>query len=284
MKDYYKILGVAETATADQIKAAFRKLAVQYHPDRNPQPEAENVFKEANEAYEVLGSEAKRQEYDQQRRFGHAQASAGFGAGNFHFHTNFDGNINDIFSTIFGQGFGPFQRPVRNQDVHVQIEVTLEEVFQGKSIPVQFTDSSGKPVNLTVNVPKGIDHGTRLRYAGNGSRINPSLPPGDLMITIVVQPHPVFERNGPHLIYNLEVSLWESLLGCTKSVPSIDGKNIMVTVPRLCEDQTLLKIANRGLWQKSDVKTRGDLLVRAVIKWPEGLTDSQEAAIRSWVK
>ena len=104
------------------------------------------------------------------------------------------------------------------------------------------------------------------------------------MITIVVQPHPVFERNGPHLIYNLEVSLWESLLGCTKSVPSIDGKNIMVTVPRLCEDQTLLKIANRGLWQKSDVKTRGDLLVRAVIKWPEGLTDSQEAVIRSWVK
>ncbi len=280
MKDYYKILGVRESATADEIKSAFRKLAIKYHPDKNPGKEAEEMFKEANQAYETLCDAQKRQEYDNQRRFGTAGAS--FGPGHFHFHTNFNGDINDIFSSIFNQGgFGPFQRPVRNQDTHVQLDISLEDVFRGRSIPVQFTDSAGKHVNITVNVPAGIEHGTRLRYAGNGSRINPSLPPGDLIIVITVQPHPQFERSGPHLIYNTEVSLWESLLGCQKLVPGIDGTSVNVTVPALCQDQTFLKVAGRGLPAKNS-KQRGDLMVRVNIKWPSSLTQEQQAVLKGW--
>ena len=282
MKDYYKILGITESATADEIKSAFRKLAVKYHPDKNPGKAAEDTFKEANQAYEVLGDSQKRQEYDNQRRFG-GSAGASFGPGNFQFHNNFNGDVNDIFSSIFNQGgFSPFQRPVRNQDTHVQLDISLEDVLSGRSIPVQFTDSSGKHVNITVNVPAGIEHGTRLRYAGNGSRINPSLPPGDLIIVITVQPHPQFERSGPHLVYNAEISLWECLLGCQKIVPGIDSTSVNVTVPPLCQDQTFLKVAGKGLPVKNGSKQRGDLMVRVNVKWPSSLTQQQQDVLKTW--
>lgn len=274
-------MGVDETASAEQIKSAFRKLAVQYHPDRNAGAEAEALFKEANEAYETLSNAQKRQAYDNQRAFAQ-NPGANFGPGGFSFHTNFDGNINDLFANIFGGGgFGPFARPVRNQDTHVQLEITLEDVLLGRTIPVQFTDSSGKNVNITVNIPPGIDHGTRLRYAGNGSRINSSLPPGDLIITVLVQPHSQFERNGPHLIFNLTISLWQALLGCDQHINTIDGSHIKIHVPRLSQDQTILKVAGRGLPIRNS-RNRGDLLVRVCVVWPSQLSDSQVTAISNW--
>jgi curved DNA-binding protein len=276
MKDYYKILGVGEDSSQEEVKSAFRKLAVKYHPDRNRTAEAAELFKEANEAHETLSNPQKRQEYDQQRRFGGGQQG-------FHYHANFDGGINDIFNSIFGNGgFGPFQRPVRNQDTHAQIDVSLEDAFSGKHIPIQFTDSTGKVVNVTVSVPPGVEHGTRLRYAGNGSRINPSLPPGDLMIFINILPHATFERSGPHLICNLKLSLWQALLGCDQEIATIDKAVVKVTVPPLTQDQTLLKVAGRGMPLKNGGRNRGDLLIRACVAWPHSLSDEQKVHIQQW--
>ena len=278
MKDYYKILGVGDTASPEEIKSAFRKLAVKYHPDKNTSQEAAELFKEANEAHETLSNPQKRQEYDQQRRFGGNQH-------HFQFHSNFEGGINDLFSSIFGNGgFGPFQRQVRNQDTHVQIEVTLEDAFTGKHIPVQFTDSTGKVVNLTVSVPPGVEHGTRLRYAGNGSRINPSLPPGDLIIFINVLPHATFERSGPHLICNLALTLWQALLGCDQELSTIDKSVVKVSVPPLTQDQTLLKVAGRGMPLKNGGRNRGDLLIRVCVGWPASLSAEQQTQIQQWSK
>lgn len=269
-------MGVGEGASQEEIKSAFRKLAVKYHPDRNNSAQASELFKEANEAHETLSNPQKRQEYDQQRRFGGSQQG-------FHFHGNFDGGINDIFNSIFGNGgFGPFQRPVRNQDTHVQIEVTLEDAFSGKHIPIQFNDSTGKLVNITVSLPAGVEHGTRLRYAGNGSRINPSLPPGDLIIFINIVPHATFERSGPHLISNLKISLWQALLGTEQEIVTIDKSVVRVSVPPLTQDQTMLKVSGKGMPFKNGNRNRGDLLVRVCVLWPQSLTDQQKASISQW--
>ena len=290
MKDYYQILGVQPDATPDQIRSAYRKLAVQWHPDRNKDPGAEAQFKEINEANDVLSDAAKKQQYDQERQFG-GRAQGFPGGFNFRSQGFGDSDIHDIFEGIFrqhgfGGGFGPFgaQRPQRNPDTQVQIVITLEEAFQGKIIPVQFTDSTGKQVNITVTVPPGVEHGTRLRYAGNGNRVHVNLPPGDLYVIIALDQHPRFERDGPHLFTNLELSLWESLAGTEKLITSIEGSQVKVTVPALTKEGTMLRIKEKGMPTRADRKMRGDLHVRVLVRMPQSLNEEQQQAIAKWSK
>ncbi len=281
MKDYYSTLGVSESASADELKKAYRSLAMKYHPDRNKTPEAESKFKEINEAYDTLSDENKRNEYDQMRR-------GGGQPGGFHFEFRGGGSpFGDIFEQLFrGQGFDPFaqRQPTRNPDAQVQLNITLEEAFTGKSVPVQFTDSSGKQVNLVVNIPSGIDNGYRLRYAGNGTRTHQNFPPGDLYITVFTIPHPQFERNGPHLISSLTVSLWESLVGAEKNIPLIEGGSIDLKVPPLSKEQTLLRVKGKGMPMGNNSRARGDLMVRLVVDMPSTLDESQIESIKSWIK
>jgi curved DNA-binding protein len=277
MKDLYQILGVSPTAAPDELKSAYRKLAQQWHPDRNRDPGASDRFKEINEAYSTLSDSAKRQAYDQEREWA---ARGGSNFGNFQFHTNFDGDIRDLFANMFGGG--GFRRPARNGDTHVQIEISLEESFSGKSIPVQFNDSSGQTINLTVNLQPGVEHGTRLRYAGNGSRVNPSLPPGDLVVFVTVRPHSLFERSGPHLVTNLELSLWECLVGSERTVTGVDGVAIRVQVPPMSRDQTTLRVPGKGMPIKGNVRARGDLYCRVQTQWPTSLSQEQQSALERW--
>lgn len=289
MKDLYNILGLAETATEDEIKKAFRSLALKYHPDRNPGADGDAKFKEINEAYSVLSDPQKRQQYDQQRKFGGFQG--GFQGSphghHFEFRTNFgQAGINDIFENFFkGGGFGPFaqQRPTRNADTNLQLNITLEDAFGGISMPVQWTDSSGQTVNLNINIPAGIENGARIRYPGNGSRQHANLPPGDLIIIIFIEPHVKFERQGPHLITTLEVNLWESLVGTEKTLLTIDGKQVKVSIPALSTDQLVLRLPNKGMIVRAGSQTRGDLLVRLHVKMPQTLTEQQHTQIQSWV-
>ncbi len=275
MKDYYKILGVAENASNDELKRAYRTLAMQYHPDRNKNSDAEGKFIEINEAYNVLSDEGKRAEYDQQKSFG-----GGFPGGfNFEFR-NGAHPFGDIFEQIF-RGQGP--RMAKNPDTQVQINISLQEAFTGKSMPIQFTDNSGNSVNLVVNIPAGVESGYRLRYAGNGTRTQSNLPPGDLYITVIVGMDPNFQRNGTNLLTTLEVPLWESIVGTEKHVPLIDGGTAVLRVPELTSDQTLLRLKGKGMPTRSP-NTRGDLLVRLVVKMPESLTQEQKDTITQWFK
>jgi DnaJ-class molecular chaperone len=280
MKDYYQTLGVQESASPDELKKAYRSLAMQFHPDRNKSPEAESRFKEINEAYDTLGDENKRAQYDQTRQFGNPP-------GGFHFEFRGGGSpFGDIFEQIFRtQGFDPFGQQVpRNPNTQVQLNITLEEAFAGKSVPVQFTDSAGKSVNLVVNIPAGVESGYRLRYAGNGPRTHPTLPPGDLYITVMVARHPRFERDGPHLITNVNLGLWESLVGTEKKLATVEGGTIDLKIPALSRDGAVLRVKNKGMPMGNNSGNRGDLMVRLCVDLPKTLTDAQRSTIQSWIE
>lgn len=281
MKDYYQILGVDSTSSQEDIKKAYRSLAVKYHPDKNKDKSAEEKFKEINEAYENIGDATKRQQYDQQRQFG-AGAAAGGPFGGFHFHTTGFGNMDDILGELFrNNGFNPMGggRPQRNADTSVQLNISLEDAFNGKSVPIQFTDNSGQQVNVVVNIQPGVETGTRLRFAGNGSRINPAFPPGDLYVNIAVLPHAVFERSGPHLITQININLWESIVGVEKLIQTIDGANVTVKIPTLTKEGTFLRVKEKGM---TIGKSRGDLMVKVIVQLPNSLSNEQIQTIKGW--
>lgn len=276
MKDYYQILGVSKTATQDEIRTAYRKLAMQYHPDRNSAPEAQAKFQEVNEANEVLGDPQKRAQYDH---------TGGQPPPGFEFHMDMHDMFDQIFrrNNGFGASFHNFtNKPSRNQDQMLQLQITLEEAFWGKQVPIQFTDSQGKQINLQVNIPPGTQRGTRIRYAGNGSRVHVNLPPGDLYVIIDIQPHALFVVDGAHLITTVSLSLWESLVGKTITIMGVDSKSISIDVPPLSTNDTVIKISGAGMPLRSDRKIRGDMFVKTSITMPEQLTPEQHTLIKQW--
>ena len=278
MKNYYEILGVDESANQADIKKSFRSLAFKYHPDRNKEPDAEGKFKEINEAYDTLGDESKRQNYDNQRKFGNNPM------GGFHFHNMSGGgfhNMEDILGEILrGGGFGGF-RPNKNPDTNIQLSISMEDAYNGKSVPIQFTDNTGHQINVTVNIYPGMESGTRVRFPGNGSKQNQNLPPGDLYVVVVIAPHPTFERSGPHLLTKKTISLWESLVGCDASIQTIDGGKITVKIPPLTKDGSMLKVKNKGM--PVNPTNMGDLMVQVSVSTPTHLTDEQINIINTWI-
>ena len=272
-------LKISPGASLEDIKSAYRKLAVQYHPDRNKDPGATEKFKEINEANDTLSDPQKRAQYD------HMGSMGGGTHGQWHFHTNMGGGggFEDIFQNIFRGGF-PFGHgaPQRNADTTVQLSIGLEEAFQGKTIPVQFTDASGQNVNLQVTVPPGVENGTRLRYAGNGSRIHPNLAPGDLYVIIQIHPHPKFQRDGAHLFTETQINLWQSLMGTTVRVPTIEGGLMDLVVPPGTQPASMLRAKGKGMPTRQDRKMRGDLHVKINVTWPTVLTSEQQEMIRKW--
>src|SRR5439155_156065 len=188
-RDYYEVLGVGRSATSEELKRAYRKLALQYHPDRNDgDPQAEARFKEINEAYEVLSDQSKRQRYD---TFGHAgtQGMPGFDFGGAGF-----GGINDIFDMFFGSAAAGRTRtgPRRGAD-------------------------------LRLNIPARVDTGSQIRLTGEGEVGPRSGAAGELYIVIQVKPHPVLKRNGTDIVYELPLSVGQAALGDTVEIPTVDG-------------------------------------------------------------
>lgn len=273
MENYYQILGVSESATDADIKKAYRDLARKLHPDRNPDPASSERFKQVNQAYETLSDAQKRAEYDQSVH-----------QPQFNFQGGFHHNMHDIFDQFFGRaGFGPFgQRPPsRNADTVVQLNISLEEAFTGKGMNVNFQDSGQQQINLWVNIPAGVESGTRLRYAGNGSRVQPNLSPGDLIIIINVLPHERWERSGGHLLGELCVPLWLVLLGCEQMVQLLDGSQIKVKIPPLTADQTMLRVSGQGMKIRNSTQ-RGDLHLKVKVIMPTSLTEEQTRMLQSW--
>jgi DnaJ-class molecular chaperone len=268
MATHYEILGVDEKAPEDEIKRAYRKLAMQYHPDRNQGDKiAEAKFKEINEAYGILGDSKKRQEYDLARKSqGHDQRSWSQGFN--------PGNIDDIISQFFGQsGFGQFRRgPMANSDVSLTLNISLEEAYLGKQMPLQINTPSGRRVEILVNIPAGIDTGVRIRYQGQGDHANTSMPPGDLFINVQIANHPLFKRMGPTLETRIKVDAIAAIVGTKKKVRCINGDEIDIAVPPGTQPGSRLRIGGKGMPIKPGSSNMGDMMIIIDVAVPTDLT------------
>lgn len=218
MTDYYKILGVSEGASQDEIKKAYRKLANQHHPDKGGD---QAKFKDISVAYDTLSNDQKRSEYDQQRKYG--------GGPNMRFHT---GNMHD-FGDMFGGAFGghPFgdifgRQQRRNRDLNIQCQVTLLDSYQGKQLEANYQLPSGRTQTVVINLPPGVNHGETIRYNGLGDDSIPNLPRGHLNVTVIVLPDNNYTRIGDDLYTEVNISPIEAMIGCRKKVKIITGQEL----------------------------------------------------------
>jgi len=300
-KDYYETLGVAKGATEEEIKKAYRKLALKYHPDRNPgNKESEEKFKIINEAYAVLSDQEKRKQYDTygmggfQQRYSEEDIFRGFNVGDLFKDLGFGGG--DIFSMIFGrqQGrgggrqraqnwdFGDYitreQQPERGLDLNYELEIPFMDAIRGGEKRVSFTTHTGTE-DLNVKIPRGIATGKKLRLQGKGNRDPRTGRRGDLYLTIKVAEHPFFRRVGNDLYVTKEVKLTDVLLGTTVEVSSIDGPKRVKIPPGH------LKVRLRGLGAPDvDKGSGGDLYVEVKMEIPGKLTEAQKQLIEALKK
>lgn len=292
-EDYYATLGISKSATADEIKKAYRKLAIKYHPDRNPgNKQAEEKFKKVSIAYEVLSDPEKRRNYDQfgSDYFQHAGAG-GFGGGQGGFHdprdifSQFFGgaggfrggqrsttiNLNDLFGGAGGFG-GGFSGPQKGSDMETELTITFDEAFHG--VEKQFrTDRE-----LTIRIPAGIRDGQKVRVAGAGGASPMGGPAGDLFVVIKVAPNSVFSRDGQNLICELPISLETAVNGGIVEVPSMKGK-VRMKVPAGSQTGNILRIRNSG-FPGSKTKPQGDQLVKLKVEIPSGLSKQQSDLLK----
>src|ERR1700754_1955363 len=344
-RDFYETLGVAKTATEGELKSAFRKAAMQCHPDRNPgDKQAETRFKELNEAYQHLSDAQKRAAYD---RYGHAAFDqSGMSDG-------FASSMSDIFDDLFGDMMGGNRRGrqasgrERGADLRYNLEISLEEAFHGKTAAIRMPTSvaceacsgtgaraGSKPVTcktcaghgrvraqqgffaiertcptcrgrgqttetpcdkcagagrvtrertLSVNVPAGVEDGTRIRLTSEGEAGMRGGPPGDLYIFLTVSPHPFFQRDGVDLHCRVPISMVTAALGGEFEVPTIDGGQTRVKVPEGTQSGRRFRLGGKGM---PVLRTRetGDMYVQVVVETPQKLTKKQKELLQEFDK
>ncbi len=288
-KDLYAVLGVPKTADEETIKKAFRKLAMKYHPDKNPGKGAEARFKEVNQAQEVLSDPAKRALYDE---FGEESLSQNFDAERARMVRQYGGgrggrpgggrtvdvqdifggggvpgggDVGDIFGDLFNRGGGGrgqrAARPSRGQDI--EAEVTIEFASAVKGATLELTLGTGAPV--PVRIPAGANEGSHLRIAGQGSPGGFGGPPGDLRLTVHVNPHPFFKREEDDLHLDLPITLAEAYRGEKVKIPTPDGE-VTLKVPPRTQSGTMTRLRGKGVARKG--KEPGDLYVRFIVYVP----------------
>jgi curved DNA-binding protein len=287
-KDYYKILGVPRDAEEKDIKKAYRKLAVKYHPDKNPgDHQAEERFKEINEAYEVLGDSTKRAKYDQLGQSYQAWQRTGGQPGGFDWSQwtggvpggvrvevgdlgdLFGGGFSDFFNAIFGgmpgtgQGFGE-RASGRGRDIEQPVTISLNEAYTGAT---RALTRNGK--RLEVKIPPGATSGTRVRISGQGEAGQRQA--GDLYLTVEVAPDPRFERSGDDLYTQFTVDLPTAVLGGEASVVTPGGAVVLTIPPGSQPDQTF-RLKGRGMPRLRKMKDHGDLFARLKIEVPRDLS------------
>ena len=299
-KDYYAVLGVSESASPEDIKKAYRKLARKYHPDVSKEADADDKFKDIGEAYEVLKDPEKRAEYDQLRKYGARadgsfepppgwQSASGFGGGGY---TEADARqFSDFFEEIFGGGrhgggfSGGFHRSVRmrGEDVHARLALFLEEAFHGCEKQVSFTvheaDEHGRlrarRKTLKVRIPPGMKEGQHIRLKGQGSPGIGGGEPGDLFIEVELAPHPHFTVEGRDVIVTVPITPWEAALGGTITVPTV-GSKVNLKVPKGSTSGRKLRLKGKGLPGKHP----GDQIVVLQVAMPESHSAEAEELYR----
>lgn len=352
-RDYYEVLGVEKSASDAELKKAYRKLAMKYHPDQNPGDKAaEERFKEVNEAYEVLSDPDKKARYDQygfagvDPNFNPGGFGGGFGGGGFGF-----GDLGDIFGDFFGFGGGGSSSARRNapqkgQNIMAQVEITFEEAAFGVekeiTVPVieecakchgsgcadgsapetcttcngtgtvrttrqtafgTFAQQSACPKcggtgkiiknpcptckgkgkvrrnkKMTVKIPAGIDHGQSVRIRGEGNVGSNGGPRGDLLVTVAVQRHKFFERDGANILCQIPITFTQAALGADIDVETLDGK-VRYHIPEGTQTGTTFRLKGKGMYNVG-YKTRGDQYVTVVVRTPTKLTKAQKELLR----
>ncbi len=305
-RDYYDVLGVSRSATPDEIKRAYRRLAKQHHPDRNKgDAGAEARFKELQAAYSVLSSPEKRARYDQ---FGHAGVESGAAGGqNVRWTTGGDpidiGNLSDLFDFGFsgGQpgrggssGFDQFfhgrsrsrkprQKPKRGGDVEHTVSLTFEQGARGVSLDLPLPASEGVPAQrITVRVPPGVKDGQRIRVRGKGQPGPAGAPAGDLYIVCSIKPHPHFERRGSDIYLDVPITLDEAALGARVDLPTLDGVRT-VTIPPGTASGAKLRLVGLGVSAARGGR-RGDQYAVIKIVPPQTLTDEQKDLLTKFAR
>ncbi|MDP6832031.1 MAG: molecular chaperone DnaJ [Alphaproteobacteria bacterium] len=337
-QDFYELLGVDRQASQNDLKKAYRKLAMKYHPDRNQgDAEAEAKFKEVSEAYDILSDEEKRDAYD---RFGHAAFQGGGGGG---FEGGFGSSFADVFDDLFGEfmGGGRQQRGGNNRgaDLRYNMDITLEEAFNGKtskitipttsvcdgcegtgaeagsqpstcatcqghgkvraqsgfftiertcpncggvgrviSNPCKSCSGAGrveKDKTLSVNIPKGVEDGTRIRLSGEGEAGLRGGPPGDLYIFLSLQPHEVFQRDGAHIYCRVPIAMTTAALGGDIDVPTLDGGRVAVSLPEGTQTGRQFRLRGKGMPHMRG-RGQGDMYVQTMVETPVNLSNEQK--------
>ena len=290
-RDYYEVLGVSKNASDDEIKKAYRKLAVKYHPDKNPgDKEAEAKFKEINEAHDVLSDKQKRARYDQ---FGHAGvggASGGayggnpFAGGNFNFNGqtfNFDfggwSPFDDILGSLFGFGGpGRARRPRRGADYQTLVTLDFEEAIFGTTKTVSVDGS-----DLKVKIPAGIDDGMSIRLRGKGGPApEGGTERGDLYVKIRVKPHKSLTREGAIILSEQKIDMVDAALGCEVDVLTVDG-TVTMKVPAGTQSGTPFKLSGHGVPFRAD-GDRGPHIVTIIVETPKNLSKKQKELLEEF--
>jgi curved DNA-binding protein len=289
--DYYQILGVKKDASQDEIKKAYRKLAMKYHPDHTKGDKgAEEKFKKISEAYAVLSDKEKRKEYDTfgsegfRQRFSQEDIFRGFDFGDIFREFGFGGG--DFFSgrsggrrfnfgggSSYNFGGGQQQAQIKGSDLVYELPLTLREVAAGTSKVVTLQHQGGTE-DLTVKIPAGFVTGKKLRLAGKGNPSPYGGPAGDLFIKSKVLNDPVFDAENQDLYLNRELKLSEAILGTTISVPTIDDKQLSLKIPAGTKHGTKMRLSGHGLPSMKGNK-KGDLFVRIQVSIPKHLTAEQ---------
>ncbi len=264
--DYYSTLGVKRGASPEEIKQAYRSLAMKHHPDRGGD---EKKFKEIAEAYDVLSDPQKKQMFDM--GMNPNQQGGGFRQGNspfeFHFGTE---DLHDMFSQF---GFGGRRRQ-KNKSINVNVEITLEDVLSGKDINAEIGVPGRNKRVVNISIPAGIDHGQQIRYQGMGDDSIPGIGPGDLIVNVYVRPHQTYRREGDTLYCEKQISIWEAILGSKVSIRTLDGKSLDITVPAGTQPETILSCKAEGLPNMRS-RQRGNLLIKIKVTIPKDLTLEQ---------
>lgn len=309
-KDYYQTLGLNRNATQDEIKKAFRRLARKYHPDVNKDENAEDKFKEINEAHEVLSDPVKRQKFDQfgahwqqyERAGGRTEdfnwdawrspQTGGYQTrqvsqeelekifGNLGGTGGMGGGFSDFFETLFG-GFGRgagtpggqqrIRQPQRGHNAEHTIEITMEEAHKGTQRILEWEDGR----KIEAKIPTGVKAGSKVRLKGQGGRGSLGGQSGDLFLRIKVLPHPLFERDGDDLRTTVPVNLYDALLGTEVDVVAID-RRVKLKIPPETDNGKIFRLRGLGMPNLRNPKKRGDLLAKIDVLLPKNLTKDEK--------
>jgi len=258
--NYYSVLGIDPTATSEQIKTAYRKLARQHHPDSGGDAEK---FKQVTEAYDVLKDAHKRAAFD-------------------HRSTRIHINAGDVFEDLH-QAFAFRQRASqqrRNKNLSIEVEIDLEETLTDTSKTVSIKHVNGKRKFVNVTIPKGTVTGN-LKYRGLGDHSYNDLPPGDLLVKISTRPHPNFVVEGVDVKQSITISVWEAILGTSVRIKTLNSKMVQMAVPPGTQHGTVLNIPGHGLPKHRTDSSLGRLLVEVLVKIPQNLTTEQLNTIKT---
>ena len=267
MANYYKTLGIDQSASPDDIKRAYRKLASQHHPDKGG--DVQN-FQEIEEAYRVLSDPQKRSEYDNPPQQFHFNQAQGF--------EKFFGND---FKDIFG-GANPFEAifqnrhsPQRNKHFNIQTKISLEEAYYGRDLVANIQLPSGQDQIVNIKIPAGIQSNTTLRFAGMGDNTFSHLPRGDIHLTVHVAEHPIFQRKNDDLIKIVNISCIDAMIGKEVDIETIDKKTLQVSIRPGTQPGQTLAIQGHGMPNMHDNRFKGRLLINVEISVPTSLTSEQ---------